>query len=366
MNILLLTNHLNTGGITEYLYQLCRQLHGKDGLNMWIASRGGEREKDFSDLGVRCIYLPLSTKSEASPKVWWSFFKLWFWLGRARIDVMHANTRVTQVLADLLSRTTRLPVVTTCHGYFKPRLSRRFWPCWGRKVIAISDPVLRHLVADLGVSRDRVVLIYNGVDLERFRVRTGDEMTQAKKRMGCDPGKKLIGHIGRLSIVKGQKYFVLAAAQLRRQRDDLQFLLIGGGPEAAGLAALIKEQGLEDVFIVKPGVADTSEALAAMDVFVMPSLQEGFGLSVLEAQARGVPVVASGVGGLFTLVEDRKTGLVSSPMDAVGIARAVKALLEDIILRATVVDQARRQAAEKFSIRRMALETRVVYGELLS
>jgi glycosyltransferase involved in cell wall biosynthesis len=365
LNILLLTNHLNTGGITEYLYQLCRQLHGKDGVAMWVASRGGEREIDFSNLGVTCLNIPLTTKSEASPKVLWSFFQLWPLIGRAKIDVMHANTRVTQVLADLLSWVSRIPVVTTCHGYFKPRLSRRLWPCWGRKVIAISDPVRQHLLADLGVAPERVALVYNGVDSDQFRLRSGDEIAEAKVRFGCDPKKKLVGHIGRLSSVKGQRYFIQAAAELCRKRNDLQFLLVGDGPERAGLEALVKAQALDSVFLMKPTVSDTSEAYAAMDVFVMPSLQEGFGLSVLEAQARGVPVVVSGAGGLSTLVRDRETGLIANPMDSASLAGAIETCLDDIVLRRTVVESARRQAVEKFSVRRMALETRVVYSEIL-
>ncbi|MGE5279622.1 MAG: glycosyltransferase family 4 protein [Deltaproteobacteria bacterium] len=362
MTILLLANHLNTGGITAYLFELCRSLHGRDGIRMAVASRGGDREEDFAALGVRCLRVPLTTKCEVSPKVFWSYARL---IGPVRalpVDVLHANTRVTQVLAALLSRRSGVPYVSTCHGYFKPRLSRRLLPCWGRKVVAISEPVRRHLVEDFGVPAERVVLIRHGIDLGRFGEHGAREKEALRRSWGLPDDKRIVGHIGRLSSVKGQIYFLKAAQELLSRRNDLCFLLIGDGPEKEALRAFIEKEGLGPHVRIVASTHDMSLTLSLMEVFVMPSIEEGLGLSVLEAQAQGVPVVASGVGGLRDIIEDGVTGRLVPPRDVAGLSRAVEAMLDDAGAARAMAAEARRRTHASFSSQRMAEATRALYA----
>ncbi len=364
MTILLLANHLNTGGITAYLLGLCRCLHGRHGIRMVVASRGGNCEKDFIILGVRCLRVPLTTKCEVSPKVLWSYWKLGPLVKALKIDVIHANTRVTQVLAALLSHRTGIAYLSTCHGYFKVRLSRRWLPCWGRKVIAISEPVRRHLIEDFKVRPERVVLIRHGIDLKRFTPRSQHEKTALRHFWSIPEDKRLVGHIGRLSVVKGQVYFLEAARMLLVRRHDVFFLLIGEGPEKAALRAAMERWGLEPHIRLVASTKDTSLALSLMDVFVMPSLEEGLGLSVLEAQAQGVPVVASRVGGLSDIIQDGITGRLVAPRDAGGLTEAVGHLLDDAAAAKSMCEEARRRMQATFSAEQMAETTRAVYTTL--
>ncbi len=364
MKILILSNHLNFGGITAYVGNLCKALQGKDDIEMVVASRGGDCEKDLQKMGVHVLRIPLSTKSEVSPKVFWSFLKLRKEIKRLKIDVIHANTRVTQVLAALLSGATGVPVLSTCHGYFKRRLFRRLFPCWGRRVIAISDQVRDHLIDDFKIDPQRIELIYNGVDLEKFMPRPLEEIVAEKKKWGLSPAKKIIGHIGRLSPVKGQRFLILAAAVLARKRKDFQILLIGDGDQKENLQKLIHQNRLGEIVFLCPSVRETTLALNMMDVFVMPSLQEGLGISLLEAQAQGVPIVASRVGGIPTIVEDAVTGLLVPAQDEHALALAISRLLDDQALRQCVVEKAKRQVREKFSLGEMAEKTRKVYTDL--
>ena len=364
MKVLLLANHVNYGGITAYLLNLARALNRRDGFEYVVASRGGELEDEFRVLGIEHLSAPLSTKCEVSLKVFLSFLKLRRLIGSRKIDVIHANTRVTQVLASLLSSATGVPFISTCHGYFKPKLIRRLLPCWGKKVIAISDPVRDHLINDFGVKGSDIELVYNGIDLEKFKVFDRQDIEEEKKRLGLDLSKKVIGHIGRLSSVKGQKFLVLAASVLAQKRNDLQFLIIGDGEESAALKELVRQRGLGSVVFLRPSVADTARVLAVMDIFAMPSLQEGLGLSALEAQAARVPVVASRVGGLVSVVEHEKTGLLFDSGDYNGLAGAVERLLNDGALAKNLISNARRGLQEKFTISLMAQKTLKVYKEV--
>lgn len=365
MNVLILSNHLNYGGITAYVLNLSRVLHGQEGVKIFAASRGGDLEKEFSGLGIKHIRLPLTTKCEVSPKVFLSFLELRKAVRELQIDLIHANTRVTQVLASMVSSATKTPYLSTCHGYFKTRLSRRLFPCWGRKVIAISDQVRDHLICDFRLAPEKIELIYNGIDVKKFRTFSQKEVEKEKDRLGLAPGKKIIGHIGRLSSVKGQKFFVLAAEELVRKRKDLQFLIVGDGDQEHDLKALIRQKGLGDDVLIRSSVTQTALALSLMDVFVMPSLQEGLGISILEAQAQGVPVVASRVGGIPTIVEDGSTGLLVGRGDPGSLSTAIMRFLDDEAFRKSVVARAQAQVKEKFSIEEMAEKTRRLYKEIL-
>ena len=140
MNILYLVNHLNVGGISSYLLNLSTGLR-QQGQNIYIASSGGDLEDKFSALGARIIRIPIRTKKEISFKIALSFFKLFGLIKKYDIELVHSQSRTTQVLGCLLSRYTGVKHVFTCHGFFKPKFSRRLFPCLPDRTIAISQPV---------------------------------------------------------------------------------------------------------------------------------------------------------------------------------------------------------------------------------
>ena len=168
MNILYLTNHLNIGGISSYVLTLAAGIK-KRGHNVYIASSGGQLLSSFITEGIIYIPIPIKTKSEASYKLLISKFKLLKYIKEKNIEIIHANTRVTQVLSFLIQRYCGRPYVSTCHGFFKKRFFRRIFPCWGNRVIAISESVKEHLIRDFQVKEEDVVVIHNGIDVDRFR-----------------------------------------------------------------------------------------------------------------------------------------------------------------------------------------------------
>ena len=167
MKILHLATHINMGGIGRYVTNLAKTLKGR-GHTVLVTSSGGELEKVLSREGIKHIYLDIRTKSELSPKVIKSFFALKSFIKEEKIDLIHAHTRVTQVLAALLSSHLKVPYVTTCHGFFRKRLGRRIFGCWGQKVVAISEAVKNQLIHDFNVDEERIALIHTGVELDRF------------------------------------------------------------------------------------------------------------------------------------------------------------------------------------------------------
>jgi len=297
MKVLLLATHLNIGGVAVYTINLAKGLKKKD-ISVWVASSGGELVKRLEKNDIPHLTLGIRTKCEFNPKLILAFFKLLAFIKNNNIDIIHAQTRVTQVLAYFCSRFTRASYVSTCHGFFKKtRIARRFFGAWGKHVIAISDAVVDHLVKDLNVKNNDISLIYNGVDSEVFsQALDKDERGILKNNLGLAKSP-VIGSISRLSPVKGLKYLLLAMKDILREMPEVRLLLVGEGPSKEYLMGLARKLGIENNVFFALNTTQTERFLSIIDVFIFYSLEEGLGLSLLEALASGKACVASNVGG---------------------------------------------------------------------
>jgi len=359
MNILYLTNHLNIGGITSYVDSLSSGLKER-GHNIYIASSGGDKLHDFLDKGINFIQVPLKTKAEFSPKIIISFFKLLPYIKENKIDIIHANTRVTQVLACFLSFFSGKPFISTCHGFFKTRFVRLLFPCWGKKVIAISQQVEQHLRHDFKVNPAAISLINNGIDVGRFANNQGFDRQLIRKELGIGEGL-VVGIVGRLSDVKGHIYLIKAISIVAKDVPQVKLLIIGEGKMFSQLIDLTKQLGIEDKVFFINSVMDTRRVLAIMDLFVMPSLKEGLGLALMEAMASGLPVIGSNVGGIKTLIADGYNGLLVEPADVPGLAQAITVLINDPEKRKAFGANASIFIQKNFSLKKMLDQTEEVY-----
>jgi glycosyltransferase involved in cell wall biosynthesis len=282
-----------------------------------------------------------------------------------RIDIIHANTRVTQALACMLKRLCGTPYVSTCHGFFKPKLLRRAFPCWGGKVIAISESVQRHLIEDFKVKPGLVRLVYSGIDAEVFSAQREINSLAAKQALGLGEGF-VIGIIARLSDVKGHVYLIQAMKDVVRQFPRAQLLIAGEGRMEKELIALTRSLDLMGRVVFLPHIEDVAATLSLFDVFVMPSLKEGLGLGLMEAMAAGVAVVGSAVGGIKDLIQDGENGLLVEPANPSQLADAICALLQDEDRRKRIGAHARDSISRRFSFQKMIDQTEEVYRECLS
>ena len=362
MNILFIANHLNVGGITSYLFTLAGGLKQK-GHQVYLVSGGGELEDKFTQAGITLFKLPLKTKSELSPKIFFSFWKLKKIAREFKIDIIHTHSRTTQVLGYFLGRCLVKPHIFTCHGFFRPKFFRRIFGCWGKKVIAISEQVKEHLMADFKLAENKISVIHNGIDAKNFGDFSARDNMRAQLGVSAD---FLVGIIARLSDVKGHTYLIRAMPEVIKNFPNTKLLIIGEGKTKGALLKETRNLGLENSIIFIPEAKNTKDVLAAMDIFVMPSLQEGLGLALMEAMAQGVAVVGSAVGGIKTLIQDKENGLLVAPADAAALAQAIIALFKDSRLRRTLGSRAREFIIANFSKEEMADKTEMVYQQSLA
>lgn len=365
MNIWYLVNHLEIGGISSYIFNLARGMINR-GHRVWVISSGGRLSSRFEAEGIGNIIVPIKTKSELSPKLLASWWKLLPCLKKLQVDILHANTRVTQVLSSWLCAQSGLPYLSTCHGFFKKSLHRRLFPCWGRRVIAISQQVKMHLLQDFSLREDEVILIPHGVEIkEKNMPERREDNYRLRAKLGLKIDGPVIGIVARLSEIKGHIYLIEAMKYVLPIFPQAQLLIVGEGKLKGFLHNVVTRFELLENTVFISDFELTQDCLAAMDIFVMPSLNEGLGLGVMEAMAQGLPVVASRVGGLLTLIQDGVNGILVEPRDSKALAKAILYLLSQPEKRHTLADKAREFIISNFPLEVMVKKTEQVYESLV-
>lgn len=232
-----------------------------------------------------------------------------------------------------------------------------------RKILAVSDYVRRRLVVSDHVPASLVDVLYNGVDLSRFRP-VAESARAIRARLGLPPDGEVVTSVGQLIDFKGLDYLIDAAALLRT-RPGLTVLVVGDGDRRDALAAQIDRLGLAGRVRLLGKRDDVHALLAASDLFVCPSVwDEALGYVILEAMAVGLPAVASRVGGIPEVVREGETGLLVPPRDATALAGAIASLLDDPARRRAMGQAGRRIVGEDFSMERAIAATVDLYAGL--
>jgi len=362
MNVLHLTTHLDMGGITIYIQRLARFLKPY-GVKTHIFSSGGSLESAFLQEGVLVYKRPVRTKNVLHPKLFLQLPFLVRLVRREKIQLIHAHTRVMQGLAFWLSLFTGVPVVTTCHGFFKPKWGRFLMPAWGSRVIAISTLVQEHLEKDMRVPAEKIKMIHNGVD--PFVMDTAfNRLTaaEAKSKFGLDPQAPVMGIVARLVKDKGHEFALRALKELSADYPKLQLLIVGNGPHRDNLERLAEELGVTQRVRFTGSVTEVAECLRAMDFFVFPATwREGFGLSVIEAMLCQRPVIVTNIRAVSLLIRHQETGLLVEPSDTAALANALRVVIQSPQERRRLGENARKEVLEHFTMERMAREVWQLY-----
>jgi len=368
MKILHVTSHLNIGGVTSYVLALTKACIER-GHRVIIAAGGGETQQQLSALGAAHWPVPLHTSVEFSPQVFAATRRLSRQLAQESVDLLHAHTRVGQVVADRLSQRHHVPYLTTWHGFFRQNLGRRLWPCIGDAAIAISEPVRQHLLNDFHVSPQRVHLIPHGIDTTAFETPVDPAMQQQlRAQLGLSGTGPVVGTMARLVASKGVDHLIRSFVQVRAALPETHLLIIGDGQARSSLERLVAACGLDGSVHFSGTLPQTRVALSLMSVFVfLPAEQEGFGLSLLEAIASGRPVVAVRRGGGSTWVLDQEhIGLTVEPDDPAVLAQAIVRWLRDGEAACRAAGAARAIVKEHYSLSRMIDGVEAIYRALVT
>jgi glycosyltransferase involved in cell wall biosynthesis len=230
--------------------------------------------------------------------------------------------------------------------------------CW----IAASNVIAGMLEKD-GIAPEKIHVVHEGVSISKIdRVDNVD----AHAAFFLPHNAPVIGNVAALVPHKGQKHLVAAAARVIREVPNARFVILGEGELREPLERQIKELGLERHVILGGFRPEIIGLIKSFDIFVMSSLTEGLGTSILDAMACAKPVVGTRAGGIPEAVQDEETGLLVPPHDEAALAAAILRLLKDPALAARLGASGRQRAAEYFSVERMVSETLAVYQKALA
>jgi glycosyltransferase involved in cell wall biosynthesis len=283
-----------------------------------------------------------------------------------QIKIIHAHVARDYPLAAIVSRRAGARLVLTRHVLFPMSGLHRLTLRRPARVIAVSEAVAAGLRGQKIFDPDRIVLVHNGIDVDRFakgREDTAGDAQGANKRLR-------VGMIGHLAPIKGQEDFVRAAAIVCGFRNDVDFVIAGedksrGGDNRKSLERLIEELDLNQRIHLIGWVDDVARLLPTFDLFVSPARAEPFGLSIVEAMASGTPVVATMSEGAREIIEDDKTGRLVPIGDVEVLGKAISDLLSDPAQRRRLSANAVRAVRERFSLERMLEATEEIYRQAL-
>ena len=295
----------------------------------------------------------------------YQFLRLVRFMRRRKVHIVHAMLGSTKVYAALAGWLAGAPVLICSRlnmGYWAGPLGRRIVEFLMRRVyhgiIVNSRMIEDDLVTRSKVPKEKIRVVYNGVDIALFSAPV--DIPAKKADLGIPDGRLVFGTVATLRPIKGLHILLEAAGIVLGKHPQAHFVIVGDGPCRGELEALAESLGIREHVTFCGSRSDVSEILAVFDVFVLSSLSEGFPNTVCEALVRGVPVVATDVGGVGEAVLDGQTGLLVPLNDAPALAESMLSLVSDSARRA-MGEQGRRLAREKFSLDGMIKDIEEVY-----
>jgi glycosyltransferase involved in cell wall biosynthesis len=282
-------------------------------------------------------------------------------------DVVHAHGYKADIYVCLALRGRGVPLVSTCHTWYD---TDRVVSLYGKvdrlvlrrfaRVVAVSDEV-KHRLLGAGVREDRIRIVRNGIDLRPF-ARAIPSPAEAKQ-----PERDLVlGLVGRLAWEKGVDVFLAAVARVASEFNAARFVVVGDGPDREALERQIDDLHIRERMTLAGRQDDMATVYAGFDGMVSSSRQEGLPMAILEGMASGLPLVATAVGDVPTVVRNGSTGVLVPPDDAERLAAAMLELLRDPATRARLGAAARQLIADDYSAERMAADYLRVYEEAVA
>ncbi len=365
--LLILTVGFTIGGAEQLILTTAPRLQ-RDGFEVTVAClRGwGLLGDELVERGVRALAL--------GAKGLWDLRavgRLLSILRRDRIQILRAHLFWANLVARLVGRIASVPVVVTTHHdtfawmRWHHRLAERLTAPLSDVVTTCSESVRRNAIEAFGLRPGLVRTLRNAIEIQEG-VPDAAARERIRRELGASPDDLLVGTLGRLDEPKkGIPVFLAAARLLAREFPRLRFAVVGDGPARVELEQRAAREGVSHCTVFAGQRRDVPEVMRALDLFVQPSLWEGFGMTLLEAMAVGTPVVASRVGGIPEVLEDGVTGLLVPPGDAPALASACAQMLRHRERARHLGRAGMDRVRAEFGIERLVREIEDLYRELL-
>jgi len=306
--------------------------------------------KEMEALGVNVLCL-----NKLRHKFDWTMVKdIYHLIKQLNIQIVFTYQYHSNLYGRIAAHLAKVPcIIASVHNVYTidKKVHRRIInKCLSRftdKIIAVSGSVKEDVMRYDGVPDGKVEIVYNGIDIDRF---TDLDESTLRSELGILMETPIIGTVGRLAFQKGQRYLLEAVSIVKKKFPQIVLLMVGDGPLKDELKSYAKTLGLDDAVIFTGSRRDIPLLLAAMDIFVLPSLWEGLSISLIEAMAAGKPVIAADIAPIRELINTQEVGMLVPPRNSGAIADTIELLLTEEVLAEEMGIAARKRVFSDFSI----------------
>ena len=332
--------------------------------------------KEANLKGVKIVNNPFLLRRINPVYDFLALFSLWVFLIKEKPTIVHTHTSKAGLLGRLAAKLAGVPIIVhTPHGHiffgyfgtlktkifiFLERLASRITD----KIVALTNKERDDHVSFKIDKKEKFVVIFSGVELDRFKELDPEQKRNVKKELGLFDNSFIVGTAGRLVPVKGPQYLIKAAKYVISKYPKTFFIFIGDGRLRQNLEKEAFNLGIKENIIFLGWRSDVAKIISIFDVFALPSLNEGMGRVLVEVMALGKPIVASDVGGIPDLVIDGKNGFLVPARNPKELAKYIQILIEDEAKREQM-GLAGKMSAQNFSKDIMVERITNLYNELL-
>lgn len=323
-----------------------------------LADKLRARGINVFSLNMRLRYWPIAV------------YKLYRLIQQLRPKIVHTHLYEAGVWGRVVAKIAGVPVIlTTEHGMTLWKkchhlLLERILNCFTDRMIAVSEDIRQRRIHHEGYSPEKIIMIPTAVDIKRFNQINARE--QVRTELGIESSSPIIGTVARLVEAKRLDCLLEAAHLVCETIPQARFLIIGDGPLRDELEGQALQLNLAPQNVKFMGSRhDIPELLSTFDIFILSSEREGLPVSLLEAMAASKPVVATRVGGIPQVIEDGHNGLIISPHNPIGLAKAIFALIENNALRESLAREGYRTVDSHFSVDVVSHQIISLYDTLL-
>lgn len=325
--------------------------------------RGGPLTHRATELGLKYSICGMESNKYLSPAI-----KIYRQIKKFNIDIVHTHNFVSHFRASIAAKISRVPIIHTKHGRAVNMLQRfpvlrRLIYNFAEKIVVVSEDTREIFIEKTGIVREKTEVIYNGIGINKFSISRVDGL---REKLDIGESDIIFGSVSRLDPVKDHLTLVRAFAKVCPSNKNIKLLIIGDGPERERIEKMIEKLSIKKQVKMVGFSDDIPSFLSIMDLFLQPSLEEGFSLTILEAMAAGVPVVSTPVGGTPEIIREGETGTLVPAGDVKGFTDVMNKFLSNREHFQSMAKRAKENVSSNFSLDSMADNYLSLYYSILT
>ena len=333
-----------------------------------------KRIKRAQEGGVKVIIIPSLVRRVSPGYDLWAFLSLWRLMIKEKPTIVHTHTYKAGILGCWAAKMAGVRIIVhtphghVFYGHFNPVVTRlfimieRFTALIMDHMVALTQGERKDYIAFSVSNPQKISTIHSGVDMDLYMMENVN-IDEKKRSLGLDPKSLAVGTVGWLLPIKGPMYLLKAMAHVWQKHPDVTLVYVGKGDLENELREEAFRMGVSEKVSFLGWREDIPEIMHILDIFVLPSLNEGMGRVLVEAMAAGRPIVASSVGGILDLVKHGQNGFLVKPGDVTSLSLAIGELVRDKKLR-NEMGRAGKTMAQRYGVEKMLRKIDALYSSL--